>query len=90
MATFPLSIGLPCRYRRGNSLKQLSERGPIELVRASKQYMYDTAGNEYLDCVNSTSHVGHCHPQVHRRHKTSMEKILVPSDAQVRFEGVNI
>ena len=26
--------------------------------------MYDDAGVQYLDCVNGTSHVGHCHPQV--------------------------
>ncbi len=28
------------------------------------QYMFDTEGVEYLDCINGTAHVGHCHPQV--------------------------
>jgi 4-aminobutyrate aminotransferase-like enzyme len=26
--------------------------------------MFDTEGVEYLDCINGTAHVGHCHPQV--------------------------
>ena len=29
---------------------------PLKIVRASKQYMYDDVGNEYLDCISSVSH----------------------------------
>ena len=29
-----------------------------------KQYMYESNNVEYLDCCNSSAHVGHCHPQV--------------------------
>ena len=29
-----------------------------------KQYMYEANNVEYLDCVNSSAHVGHSHPQV--------------------------
>ncbi|KAI9551763.1 hypothetical protein GHT06_022099 [Daphnia sinensis] len=36
----------------------------VKVVRASKQYIYDDLGNEYLDCVSSSAHVGHCHPHV--------------------------
>lgn len=39
---------------------------PLKIVRASQQYMYDNTNSEYLDCVNSVSHVGHCHPAVVR------------------------
>lgn len=37
---------------------------PVELVRASRQYMYDKDGNEFLDCISTQVPVGHCHPQV--------------------------
>merc|ERR1719440_1585911 len=34
------------------------------MASAEGQYMYDTAGRRYLDCVNNVCHVGHCHPRV--------------------------
>ena len=40
------------------------EMSQIRMSKASKQYMFDTEGVEYLDCINGTAHVGHCHPQV--------------------------
>ncbi|XP_068204053.1 5-phosphohydroxy-L-lysine phospho-lyase-like isoform X2 [Palaemon carinicauda] len=36
----------------------------LKIVRASRQYMYDDSNAEYLDCINSVAHVGHCHPVV--------------------------
>ena len=39
-------------------------RATLSISRASKQYVYDESGTQYLDCVNGTAHVGHCHPQV--------------------------
>lgn len=29
---------------------------PVRIERASKQYMYDENGEEYLDCVNGIAH----------------------------------
>ena len=28
------------------------------------QYLYDSRGRAYLDCVNNVAHVGHAHPRV--------------------------
>ena len=28
----------------------------VKVARASKQYIYDDLGNEYLDCVSSSAH----------------------------------
>ena len=47
----------------GRSLS-LSYREPLKLVSGRGQYLYDDAGNQYLDCVNNVCHVGHCHPHV--------------------------
>ena len=38
------------------SCKLHFEVAPLKIVRASKQYMYDDMGNEYLDCINNVSH----------------------------------
>lgn len=37
---------------------------PIKIAYARGQYMYDEQDNQYLDCVNNVTHVGHCHPHV--------------------------
>ena len=44
--------------------KNIFSKSTLEIVRGSKQYVFDGDGVQYLDCVNGTSHVGHCHPQV--------------------------
>ena len=41
-----------------------SRAGPIKLAYGEGQYLYDTDGVRYLDCVNNVCHVGHCHPRV--------------------------
>ena len=41
-----------------------SSKGPLKLAHGSGQYLYDTEGNSFLDCVNNVCHVGHCHPRV--------------------------
>ncbi|KAK7506554.1 hypothetical protein BaRGS_00002029, partial [Batillaria attramentaria] len=46
------------------SCKLHFEVAPLKIVRASRQYLYDDAGNEFLDCISNVSHVGHCHPHV--------------------------
>ena len=52
-------------------------RSPLKIVRGMKQYLYDDNNIEFLDCVNSTAHVGHCHPQVESRtgSKNSSEEV---------------
>ena len=38
----------------------------MKISRASKQYVYDEEGTQYLDCFIGVAHVGHCHPQVRK------------------------
>ncbi len=42
----------------------LSYRRPLHIVRGYGQFLYDTDGLDYLDCVNNVAHVGHSHPAV--------------------------
>ncbi|HYW42986.1 MAG TPA: aminotransferase class III-fold pyridoxal phosphate-dependent enzyme [Bryobacteraceae bacterium] len=51
------------RKRLGPSLS-ISYREPLHIIRGWRQYLYDSAGRAYLDCVNNVAHVGHCHPRV--------------------------
>ncbi len=39
---------------------------PLHMVCGSRQYLYDSDGRRYLDCVNNVAHVGHSHPYVVR------------------------
>ena len=41
-----------------------SYQQPIHMTRAAFQYMYDAAGNTFLDAYNNIPHVGHSHPKV--------------------------
>ncbi|CAL1543173.1 unnamed protein product [Lymnaea stagnalis] len=59
----------------GKSCKLHFEVAPIKIVRGSKQYLYDDTGQEFLDCVNNTSHVGHCHPHVVSAGQEQMAKL---------------
>uniref|UniRef100_UPI00358FE214 ethanolamine-phosphate phospho-lyase-like isoform X1 n=2 Tax=Myxine glutinosa TaxID=7769 RepID=UPI00358FE214 len=45
------------------------------MVRARGQYMYNEAGEKYLDCINNVAHVGHCHPHVVSAASKQMETI---------------
>jgi 4-aminobutyrate aminotransferase-like enzyme len=47
----------------GGSLS-LSYRRPLHIVRGEGQFLFDSEGRPYLDCVNNVCHVGHCHPRV--------------------------
>jgi len=47
----------------GGSLS-VSYRRPLHIVRGERQFLFDTEGRAYLDCVNNVCHVGHCHPRV--------------------------
>jgi 4-aminobutyrate aminotransferase-like enzyme len=37
---------------------------PVEIVRGEGVWLYDKAGNAYLDVYNNVASVGHCHPHV--------------------------
>ena len=37
---------------------------PLHIVRGEGVWLWDAAGNRYLDCYNNVPHVGHCHPKV--------------------------
>jgi 4-aminobutyrate aminotransferase-like enzyme len=51
------------RRHLGPSLS-ISYQQPLHIIRGWKQYLYDSTGRAYLDCVNNVAHVGHCHPRV--------------------------
>ena len=44
----------------------ISYRTPLHIVSGSREYLYDSDGRRYLDCVNNVAHVGHSHPYVVR------------------------
>ena len=48
----------------------------LNITRASKQFVYDSAEVQYLDTVNGTSHVGHCHPQVVAAGHNQMSRLV--------------
>jgi len=56
--------------------KNIFSKSTLEIVRGSKQYVFDGDGVQYLDCVNGTSHVGHCHPQVVAAGHKQMSKLV--------------
>ena len=64
MHQLPVTNGDKLSNNGGQDMVGMFNRVPLRITRAIKQYMYDDNGVEYLDCVNGTAHVGHCHPQV--------------------------
>jgi Ser/Thr protein kinase RdoA (MazF antagonist)/murein DD-endopeptidase MepM/ murein hydrolase activator NlpD len=56
-------LRLARRIHLGRMLS-LAYNTPLKIVRGSGQYLFDDAGNRYLDMVNNVCHVGHCHPAV--------------------------
>ena len=49
-----IDLDLSFAFRR--SCKLHFDAAPMKVVRASKQYMYDDIGNEFLDCISNVSH----------------------------------
>lgn len=43
---------------------RLFYRNPVHLVRGEGQYLWDAAGEKYLDVYNNVASIGHCHPAV--------------------------
>ncbi|WP_350285747.1 aminotransferase class III-fold pyridoxal phosphate-dependent enzyme [uncultured Croceitalea sp.] len=52
------------RLKHISPLLSISYKQPIAMDRAAFQYMYDKAGNTFLDAYNNIPHVGHSHPKV--------------------------
>ena len=42
----------------------LSYTRPLHIVRGERQYLFDSSGRQYLDCVNNVALVGHSHPEI--------------------------
>ncbi len=57
---------LQARRRAIGPSLSLSYDQPLHITRGWKQFLYDSGGRAYLDCVNNVAHVGHCHPAVTR------------------------
>lgn len=53
----------------------ISYSTPIKMSGAAFQYMYDNAGNTYLDTCNNIPHVGHCHPKVVEAGQSKMAQL---------------
>src|ERR1043165_4105951 len=58
---------------------------PLDVVieRASGVWVYDEAGNRYLDCLSAYSAVnqGHCHPRILRALREQAERVTLTSRA---------
>jgi 4-aminobutyrate aminotransferase-like enzyme/Ser/Thr protein kinase RdoA (MazF antagonist) len=59
-----LEILLEERRRSVGPSLSLAYEEPLEIVRGRGQFLFDSSGRAYLDCVNNVPHVGHCHPAV--------------------------
>ena len=57
---------LTSRRRHIGPSLSLAYQRPLHVVSGSRQYLYDSDGRRYLDCVNNVAHVGHSHPRVVR------------------------
>jgi len=58
----------------GGSLR-LSYHRPLHIVRGERQFLFDSEGRAYLDCVNNVCHVGHCHPRVVEAARDQMARL---------------
>ena len=65
---------LPLSDRRRED--HIKIKSVLNISRASKQFLYDQNGVQYLDTVNGTSHVGHCHPQVVAAGHNQMSRLV--------------
>lgn len=64
--------------KRGDHLSKtlsLSYKKPIHMQRSAFQYMYDAAGNSFLDAYNNIMLAGHCHPKVVRAGHQAIAKL---------------
>jgi 4-aminobutyrate aminotransferase-like enzyme len=59
---------------------------PVHLVRGAGVWLYDAAGNAYLDTYNNVASVGHCHPHVVAA--TARQSAVFASHTRYLHEGV--
>ncbi|NIZ13155.1 aspartate aminotransferase family protein [Phaeobacter sp. HF9A] len=59
---------------------------PIHVVRGDGVWLWDAAGNRYLDCYNNVPHVGHCNPRVVQAITTQAAKLNTHS--RYLYEGI--
>ncbi|KJC40386.1 4-aminobutyrate aminotransferase [Bradyrhizobium sp. LTSP885] len=64
----PMDNSTPDLIARRNRLLgpayRLFYEEPVQVVRGEGVWLYDAAGNRYLDAYNNVASVGHCHPRV--------------------------
>lgn len=48
----------------GSNMALFFSDDPLHIVKGQGCKLFDPEGNDYLDCINNVSHVGHCHPRV--------------------------
>jgi 4-aminobutyrate aminotransferase-like enzyme/Ser/Thr protein kinase RdoA (MazF antagonist) len=65
----------------------LSYRSPVKIVRGEMQYLYDEAGQQYLDAYNNVAHVGHCHPRVVKAGQDQMA--LLNTNTRYLHDSIN-
>ena len=70
-----LPVQLQRRKKNLGASLSLSYQEPIQMAGAAFQYMYDTAGNTFLDAYNNIIQVGHCHPKVVRAGQRTMSRL---------------
>ncbi len=73
--TIPTSRLLENRDQHFGKNISLTYRIPIHMHKAAFQYMYDTAGNTFLDAYNNIMLVGHCHPDVVHAGRKAMARL---------------
>jgi 4-aminobutyrate aminotransferase-like enzyme len=59
---------------------------PVHIVRGEGVWLYDAAGNKYLDMYNNVPHVGHCHPHV----VEAISKQLATLNTHTRYLHENV
>ncbi|MCR4408767.1 MAG: aminotransferase class III-fold pyridoxal phosphate-dependent enzyme [Candidatus Saccharicenans sp.] len=57
---------LAFRHDHVSKALSLSYRKPLHIIRGAGQFLFDSEGRSYLDCVNNVCHLGHAHPAVAR------------------------
>lgn len=60
----PIEQLIDKRTKHISSILSVSYDKPVHMVRSAFQYMYDAAGNTFLDAYNNIPHVGHSHPRI--------------------------
>ena len=64
----PLDTAKVLKERKKNLGTNISTHmvgeSPLHMVRGKGCFLYNSADEEYLDCINNVAHLGHAHPKV--------------------------